>query len=289
MTPEHVLFIINPKSGTNRRIIDETMIRNHFDHPHWQISYTEYPGHAREIAQDALMHYDTIVAVGGDGTVNEIASALQGSDSILGIIPRGSGNGLSNTLHIPKDLKGALSVLSGGQSTLIDSMFLNEHCFVNMAGIGFDAHIAHLFKDFGPRGFISYARLVLREFGHYEGVKVEVVNNGSVSKMEPFLLSFANSTQYGNNAHVAPQALMDDGLVDVCSVDRFPLTSSPDLLYKLFSRKLTDSKYYHSFKAAELSIESENELLAHVDGEPLKLGNKVQVRVKQRNLKILVP
>ncbi len=288
--PRKILFIVNPHSGTSIKPINEEVIRSHFDHPNWSIESTKYAGHARDIAARAKDHVDAIIAIGGDGTVNEVVSAIVDSSVVLGIIPKGSGNGLSNFLGIPKDLTGALNLIKAGEVLAIDSMSLNEHRFVNMAGIGFDAHIAHIFKDFGSREFFSYSKLVVNEFRKYPGIRVKLRYNGNDTREESvFVLSFANSSQYGNNAHIAPAAVIDDGLTDVCIVRKFPLISSLAIVYKLFNKSLIDSSYYSSFKVQEIHVTSDTEMYAHVDGEPIVVGKEALLTVHSRNLKVLVP
>lgn len=285
-----ILFIINPHSGTSNESIDEGVIKDHFDHPNWSVQLTKYAGHAREIAAKAKEGMDVIVAIGGDGTVNEIASAIIDSSVALGIIPKGSGNGLSNFLGIPKALKGALDIVKSGRVIEIDTMSLNEHRFVNMAGIGFDAHIAHLFKDFGSRGFVSYSKLVVREFSRYSGVSVKLTyDDKTKTHQNAFVLSFANSSQYGNNAHIAPDAIINDGLADVCIVQKFPSIYAPVALYRMFGKTLGGSNYYDSFKIKKMQVKSEQAMSAHIDGEPINIGKEALLSVFSKNLKVLIP
>ncbi len=288
--PDRILFIVNPHAGTSKIPINEGVIKEYFDHSNWSLQLTEYAGHAREIAISALKDNDVVVAIGGDGTVNEVASALIDTTVRLGIIPMGSGNGLSNFLGIPRQLEGALKIIRNGSIKEIDTMSLNKHRFVNMAGVGFDAHIAHLFNDFGSRGFISYSKLVAKEFRKYEGIKVKMKSeNKDECHHEAFVLSFANSSQYGNNAHIAPLANISDGLADICSIKKFPIAQSPFVLYRMFNKSLSKSSYYDSFKTKELKLVSNIDLLGHIDGEPVKLGKEVLLTVYNRNLKVLVP
>ncbi len=285
-----ILFIVNPRSGTSKQTVNEEVINKLFDHPNWSIQLTKYAGHARDIATKAKENMDVIVAIGGDGTVNEIASAIIDSSVTLGIIPKGSGNGLSNFLGIPKSLSGAFEVIKTGKVIEIDTMSLNEHHFVNMAGIGFDAHIAHLFKDFGSRGFMSYSKLAAKEFGRYNGLKVKFnYREKTVIEQNAFVLSFANSSQYGNNAHIAPKAIINDGLADVCVIKKFPLIYAPIVLYRMFGKTLGGSNYYNSFKINEMQVSSQQAMPAHVDGEAVNIGKEAVLSVYSRNLRVLIP
>ncbi|MEM7299033.1 MAG: YegS/Rv2252/BmrU family lipid kinase [Bacteroidota bacterium] len=290
--PKKILFVTNPNSGTSRSGISEEAVRNHLSSEEWEIDFieTQYAGNAKEIASDAKNDMDIVVAIGGDGTVHEIASSIVDSDTALAIIPRGSGNGLSRFLGLPTRIEDSLKVISNFQVKLIDTIGINEFRFVNMAGIGFDAHIAHSFAGFGSRGFLSYGRLVLREFRKFGGVEVDLKMNGSgVQTEDAFLISFANSSQYGNNAHIAPEAVIDDGLLDVCVMHKFPLYSSGNIAFRMFNRTLTTSKYYKSYRVSELSFQSKNPLFGHVDGEPIDLGKSGNIKVYPKSLKVIVP
>lgn len=289
---KRILFIFNPHSGTSKRGLNSQLIMENFDAPDWECNVvpTTHAGHAKQMAKDASKNTDIIVAIGGDGTVNEVASAIVDTKVALAIIPRGSGNGLSNFLGIPKGLKQALEVIKRGKTRQIDTMTINNHRFVNIAGVGFDAHIAHLFKDFGTRGFISYSKLVMKEFMKYQGVKLKLGLNGSgFQDEEAFVVSFANSSQYGNNAHIAPQAIIDDGLMDVCIVKKFPLIQSPGLVMKLFNKSLNQSSFYSHNCTSKASIESESQLFGHVDGEPITLGKTATLKTYHQNLKVVIP
>lgn len=286
-----VTFIVNPHSGTGNQGLDQGIIQEYLGSDwHVDIVTTEYAGHARELCAELCNKVDVIVAVGGDGTVHEIAASLVDSTTSLAIIPRGSGNGLSLFLQLPAQVKEALKVIKQSKTRRIDAISINDHIFVNMAGVGFDAHIAHLFKDFGKRGFFSYGKLVLKEFSQYPGVKLNIKMNGSGELTEePFVVSFANSSQYGNNAHIAPGAIIDDGLLDVCVVDKFPLISSCAILLKLFTKSLNRSKYYKHYQVPEVVIQSDSDLLAHVDGEPINIGKKATLKVIPQCINVIIP
>ncbi|MDA0194337.1 MAG: diacylglycerol kinase family lipid kinase [Bacteroidetes bacterium] len=283
-----ILFIVNPKAGNQKSV--ERLIEDEFvDHKGTvQIITTMHRGHAAEIAAENRSFFKTIVAVGGDGTINEVASQLVHSDVKMGIVPRGSGNGLSYFLGIPVNLSQALQLVRDGDSRIIDTMKLNERCFVNMAGIGFDAHVANIFNEFGSRGFASYIRIVIREFLKYPGISYEVKTNIGSRLEEAFVLSFANSSQYGNNAHIAPYALIDDGLIDICKVAKFPGTSALGIVLKLFRGNIHKSRYYSYHQTSEFNINSKNDLIAHIDGEPIWVGKQIQVKVIPKSLKVIM-
>ena len=229
-----LLFIENPNSGTGKSSITNDLLSSTITGSDWSLVYTQYAGHAKEIASKHIGSVDVVVAIGGDGTINEISSVMTNTDVALGIIPRGSGNGLARFLGIPINHTEALDVILNGNVRKIDTMKLNDHHFVNVAGIGFDAHIAQLFQNYGSRGFLSYAKLVLSEFQKYSGITVSIGANQIERSFENvFVISIANSSQYGNNAHIAPQAVIDDGKADISVVDRFPLSAVPSSI-KIF-------------------------------------------------------
>lgn len=289
---QKILFIINPNSGPSSKPFDKKLIEKYLPNNfngEVKILTTEKAGHARELTEANKSDYDKIAAVGGDGTINEVASGLVGSDTRLGIIPRGSGNGLAFYLGIPKNLKKCLSVILDDNFRSIDTAKINNHFFINMAGIGFDAHVAHLFANFGSRGLLSYSRLVLREYSGYPGIQVITSANGQRQDNHAFLMSFANSSQYGNNAHIAPQAAIDDGLIDVCFIKKPTLLSSPVLVNRLFNKSINKSRLYNTIQTDRIEIESEIDMKAHVDGEPIMIGKKAAISVNKQSINVLVP
>ncbi len=286
-----LLYIINPISGTPRKnnifeIISQYTDTDLFD---FEIIKTQRAGHAFNLAQNAVSaNYDVVVAVGGDGTLNEVGKALVGSNTLMGIIPKGSGNGLARFLKIPLITKKAVKIINSLNYRLMDTVKINECFYLNVAGIGFDAHIAHLFSKSERRGFKIYAKLVLQEFRKYQGQNYQLKIDGRELKLNNvFMLSFANSSQFGNNAHIAPLAEIDDGLIDLCILKKFPDFRSLDIIFKLYSRHLIKSKYYEIHKAKKVEIFSDYDLLGHVDGEPLHFGNKLLIEVVPKSLKVI--
>ncbi len=286
-----LLYIINPISGTPRKnnifeIISQYTDTDLFD---FEIIKTQRAGHAFNLAQNAVSaNYDVVVAVGGDGTLNEVGKALVGSNTLMGIIPKGSGNGLARFLKTPFITKKAVKIINSLNYRLMDTVKINECFYLNVAGIGFDAHIAHLFSKSERRGFKIYAKLVLQEFRKYQGQNYQLKIDGRELKLNNvFMLSFANSSQFGNNAHIAPLAEIDDGLIDLCILKKFPDFRSPDIIFKLYSRRLIKSKFYKIHKAKKVELFANSDLLGHVDGEPLNFGNKLLIEVVPKSLKVI--
>ena len=209
---------MNPISGTSDKkdipyLIEELLDKEQFD---YSIRETEYAGHAYEIAKESKEQgIDIVVAVGGDGTVNEVGRALVHSNTALGIIPTGSGNGLARHLLIPMKIKGAIQVLNDCEITDLDYGIINEHPFFCTCGVGFDAFISEKFAEAGKRGPITYLENILKEGLKYEPETYEIEAGNGTIKKKAFLISCANASQYGNNAYIAPQASMSDGMIDV--------------------------------------------------------------------------
>ncbi|UII23560.1 diacylglycerol/lipid kinase family protein [Fulvivirga ligni] len=292
MTAQKALFIINPKSGTSRKANFPELIKAHLDSNKVsaEIIYTQYAGEGSEIAEREKNHYDIIVAVGGDGTINEIAKPLINSNTTLGIIPMGSGNGLARHLGVPLSPKGAIMLLNQQTSMKIDTIRLNKDIFVNVAGVGFDAHIASLFAESKKRGFFSYGMLALQEILRFQSTDFKLTIDGE-EKFEkaPFLVSIANSSQYGNNAHIAPGAEISDGLMDICVMRKVPLWYYPTLVFHLFNGTLTRSRYYKTWqgKAAHIHLlESEKNKNIHLDGDPYQLKDDIELEVNPLSLRV---
>ena len=288
---KRVLFLINPVSGIGRQKTIEKLIEKQIDHEKLQveIAYTQYRGHARELSAAASGKFDVVVAVGGDGTVNEVGSALINSSTALAIVPTGSGNGLARYLEIPLKINWAVQMINMMQLKKIDTLSVNKHISLNVAGIGFDAFISHRFADQKQRGPMAYMKLITREFSSYKSSNYRIAIDGEPHDLSAFLISFANSSQWGNNIHIAPGAKIDDGLINVCVIREFPKYSAPALLISLLDQSLDQSRYDVIRKARRISIESEDELMGHADGEPIVLGTKAEIKINPLSLKVVVP
>jgi YegS/Rv2252/BmrU family lipid kinase len=252
------------------------------------IVFTNGASHANEMAAEAINNYDLVVAVGGDGTVNETASALVGSNATLGIVPCGSGNGLSRFLDIPMDIQQSIENLNTGKTALIDSAQADGKPFFNMAGMGFDAHIAEVFAHGKKRGFITYIKSSLQEIIKYKPQTYHIEIDGTVYERKAFMLSFANSSQYGNNAHISPQASVQDGLIDVCIIKPFSLWRFPALGIRMFTKTTNKSKFVEIIKGKHVIIKREEPGPIHLDGEPMQAGAQVEIKVLPGSLKVIV-
>ena len=286
-----ICFIVNPISGVGKQKVVEELTAKHLNHSLFEskIIYTNAPKHATQLAKQAAEeNYNIVVAVGGDGSVNEVAKGLIGTTTAMALLPTGSGNGLARHLNIPLDLIKAIDVINKGKETTIDSINFNNETFVNVAGIGFDAYIGWEFAKYGKRGFSSYIKLVLREFSSYKAAKYELKIDGKTYFKNAFLISFANGSQWGNNAYIAPSADIADGIMDVAIIDTINWFNGLSIGYGLFNKKLHHSKHLEIIKAKEVLVKQSG-TIAHIDGEPIEIGNSISIKVNPLSLKIIIP
>ena len=286
------LFILNPKSGTSiGRNIDAVANTIHaaarkYGHSA-HILFTEARSHATELVIESLKTntWSAIVAVGGDGTVNEIAKPLLNSGTPLGILPLGSGNGLARHLGLPLTLNSSLKRLFEGNSITIDSAQLNDIPFFCTAGMGFDAYVGHLFSEQNQRGLSTYISVSFKAYWEYNPQSFQL--NGK--QIEAFSLTFANAGQFGNNAWVAPQASLQDGLLDICTIKPFPLWFGTSLAYQLFTKQMKSSRYIAYDKITESVVQTSQPPMIHYDGEPLQLDtNVIKIKINPQSLNVIV-
>lgn len=288
---KRLVFIINPISGTTNKkrmpeLIGETVDKDKAD---YEIRFTERPGHATEMATEAQKAgVDIVVAVGGDGTVNEVARALTNSRTALGIIPCGSGNGLARHLLIPMQPKKALQLLNTCEIHDLDYGMINDHPFFCTCGMGFDAVISMRFAEAGKRGPITYVENVLKEGLRYKPETYEIQDERGVTYQKAFLISCANASQYGNNAFIAPQASMSDGLMDVIIMEPFDVIDATQISIDMFNKTLDKSSKIKTFKAKELHIHRHHPGVIHYDGDPVMAGEDVDIRIHERGIRIVV-
>lgn len=292
MTKKRILFIVNPISGVSKKgllvkHIEATIDKSKFE---YTILYTEGPGHATKICEAyTAMETDMIVAVGGDGSVNEVAKGLVGSSTALGIIPAGSGNGLAHHLKIPVNSKKAIEIINQHKVIKIDTGSINEQLFVSIAGIGFDGFVAQKFAQKSRRGFLTYARIVAEEYPTYKPLNYKIEINEKLINTKALFIGFANSDQFGYGTSIAPHAKIDDGLLDVIIMQKPSVIEIPLLASLLYWRKVDLWKNMEIIKASELTVEMEDERWVNLDGEPKLLGVKLHIKVAPQSLNIIVP
>lgn len=281
-----IKFIINPVSGTGKQKGIEQYIATYFDN--YDIVYTEKSGDATILSKAAIeQKYDAVIAVGGDGTVNECAKALIGSNTALGVIPCGSGNGFAFHNGMNPIIEKAIIQLKNSSIKTIDSCTANGLPFVNVSGIGFDAHIANLFANLTNRGFANYIKLIYKEL-QYKARNYTISYNGKTEQVNALLISFANTTQYGNNFQISPKAKADDGLIDFVIVKDFSRWKVPQFLFKIAKGNAHLSKFVRIIQTDKMTITS-NEKLIHLDGEPTEVITTLKVKSIPKSLKTLIP
>lgn len=288
---QSILFIINPKSGTDKKIYIRQSIGRNIDTSKYayKVRYTEYAGHAEEIAREAAeAGVDIVVAVGGDGTVNEVARSLIHTNTALGIIPCGSGNGLARHLQLPIDPEGAIKMINEGCIKPLDYGTMNNLPFFCTCGMGFDAFISMKFANSGKRGLISYIENTLRETLTYKPNTYTLTFDDQEIEQQAFVIACANASQYGNNAFIAPAATMSDGLMDIIVLEPFTAIEAPQLALQLFNGTLTTNSRVKTFKAKKVRISRKGDDPVHVDGDPLMTGKDIEVEIHAKGIKIVV-
>ncbi|SDK69423.1 lipid kinase, YegS/Rv2252/BmrU family [Catalinimonas alkaloidigena] len=287
-----VWFVVNPLAGKRTNIDLAQLIRDHASPTHlaYEIHFSQYAGHSSLLAQEALAAgVEAVIAVGGDGTINEVASQLVGSSVALGIVPFGSGNGLARHLHIPLEPVRALQNLAVYSPYTIDTATLNGRPFFCTAGVGFDAHVGALFARSVRRGFRSYVTTTLQEYFKYESHRYRLCWDDQSLALEAFTITFANAGQYGNNAWIAPKADIADGVLDLCVLRPFPHYVMPVLGTQLFRRTLDQSPYLdiHPVKKVVLECDTSVPTPLHIDGEPLALEGPFTIAIRPGSLRVL--
>ncbi len=294
MSEEHkkVHAIINPISGVGSKRKIPEMIGEMFvcDTCSVEVSFTEYAGHASELTKNAIDNgVNTILAVGGDGTVNEVAQSMLHSNATLGIIPKGSGNGLARELFIPMDVKKALEVVLKGHVTTIDSCTANGRVFFTTCGVGFDAAVSKKFANEKHRGSLTYIKSTIEEFLSYKPEEYELLIDDTIREEKAFLVACANASQYGNNAFIAPHADIEDGKMDITILSPFtPLDIAP-LAIQLFTKQLERNSKIKTLKGREVTIIRKEPGIMHLDGEPIEAEAEIHISMDPGSLRVYTP
>ncbi len=287
-----ITFIVNPISGTHGKQAILDLIEKKLDLTKYEytVCRTEYAGHASEIARKASEEgCDIVVAIGGDGTINEIGRSLVHTNTALGIIPCGSGNGLARHLHIPMDAKGAIDTLNKGFQTTIDYGIIDGHLFFCTCGVGFDAFVSLKFADSGKRGLLTYLENTLHESLTYRPETYEIENSEGTVKYKAFLIACANASQYGNNAYIAPQASLTDGLMNITILEPFTVLDVPALSFQLFNKTIDQNSRIKTMTDKKIIIHRSKEGVFHFDGDPMIGGKDLEVEIKPKGLHIITP
>ena len=289
MKKKQIAFVINPVAGGKKKENILKIIYNNLSaDTAYDIFMWEEKNNFGEIQKQITSgKYDVVVAVGGDGTVNEVAKNLIGTNIVLGIIPRGSGNGLARTLGIPQETRMAVQRLESGTVRTIDNGTINGRNFFCTSGIGFDAHIGKLFATSKKRGLSSYFKITTRELFNYKAKTYSITANNETLLTKAFLITFANAGQYGNDFYIAPEAKLDDGLLHVAILRPFSVLSVFPLLVKILGKKAHQSKNIKTFTTNEIIISGLPKVDIHFDGEPGTAENEISVKINSASLKVI--
>jgi YegS/Rv2252/BmrU family lipid kinase len=282
---------MNPISGTQNKAGIPELIERTLDHEQfsYELRLTEHAGHASEIANEAKEQgVDIVVAIGGDGTVNEVARAIVHSNTALGIMPCGSGNGLARHLLLPMNLKKSIEILNRCEIHELDYGIINGHAFFCTCGMGFDAFVSQKFAEAGKRGPITYVENVLREGLKYKPETYEIQDEQGTTRAKAFLISCANASQYGNNAYIAPQASMSDGLLDVIIMEPFDVIEAPQISIEMFNKTLDKNSKIKTFKCQRLHIHRKQPGFIHFDGDPVMTDADVDIELKPKGIRVVV-
>lgn len=290
--PKRIVFIVNPKAGTNVQKHIQDSVDKQLDHRRFTygIWYTEKAGHATELVQKAIDEaYDIVVAVGGDGSINEIGAALMGTETVLGIVPAGSGNGLAMHLGYGRDIEMAVRKLNMATEETIDCGMLNGRAFINIAGLGFDGLVSIRMKGSNWRGFFPYFLKSIEAGLEYTPRVCTIELDDRTITEKCFAISIANGPMYGYNFKIAPDALLDDGLFDVVILKDAPKWQYFAALPAMLNGKIYDADFIQHFRSSRVKITSDGEHYVHLDGEGMKMDGELNFEIKPKALKILVP
>ena len=287
-----ILAVINPISGTsNKEFMPETIARcidpDKFD---VVVRFTQHASHATLLTEEAIKEgFYGVIAVGGDGTINEVAAALRDSSTALGIIPCGSGNGLARHLGIPMNVEKALEIINLDNIEALDYCTANDRPFFCTCGVGFDAHVSQKFAEAKKRGPLSYIQKTLVEYLKYRCKTYSIEMNDRVVTEKAFVIACGNASQYGNNAFITPRASMHDGLIDVTVIHPFTPLDTAVLGVLLFTRHIDQDTNINTFRTSELSIHRPKPDVMHIDGEPIMMDADIHIKCHKAGIKIFLP
>ena len=287
-----ILAVINPISGTsNKEFMPETIARcidpDKFD---VVVRFTQHASHATLLTEEAIKEgFYGVIAVGGDGTINEVAAALRDSSTALGIIPCGSGNGLARHLGIPMNVEKALEIINLDNIEALDYCTANDRPFFCTCGVGFDAHVSQKFAEARKRGPLSYIQKTLVEYLKYRCKTYSIEMNDRVVTEKAFVIACGNASQYGNNAFITPRASMHDGLIDVTVIHPFTPLDTAVLGVLLFTRHIDQDTNINTFRTSELTIHRPKPDVMHIDGEPIMMNADIHIKCHKAGIKIFLP
>ncbi|MBQ8223380.1 MAG: YegS/Rv2252/BmrU family lipid kinase [Bacteroidales bacterium] len=288
-----IIFIVNPISGHHNKNNFPNLVENHIDKNKYdyKIVFTEYANHATDLAMKAVdEEYDFVAAVGGDGTINEVAKCLIGKPQTLVIVPYGSGNGLARHLELPFKVEKLINeVINKGVVTKIDTATMNGVPFISIAGVGFDALIADYFAKDENRGFITYAKLITEKYPNFKPKEYTLIlDDNQTIECKPFFVTFANSSQFGYNAEISPKASVQDGLIDVCIFKKPNILEVPIVATYFLAKQIDKSNFIDIYMAKKIQLIRKNDEVVNIDGEPVKMEKNITIEINPLSLNILL-
>jgi YegS/Rv2252/BmrU family lipid kinase len=285
-----IAFVINPISGTGSKNSIPDLIHSDLDTALFepQILFTESRFHGRDLANGfAEAGYYAVVAVGGDGTVNEVARSLIHTDTALGIIPIGSGNGLARHLNIPLNVKKAIETINHAEVIQMDYGIVNSNPFFCTCGTGFDAYVSTEFAKGKERGIMAYIEKMITGYFNYKSQEYHLTGEDIDLKSKAFVMTFANASQWGNNAYIAPQASVQDGMMDISILSNFPVIAIPSLAIQLLTKTIDKDFFMTTLRTKEVVLHRDAPGPFHFDGEPYDEGTEIRVKMVADGLKVL--
>lgn len=291
-TSQNILFVINPIAGDiDKEALEEDILQIGEEHNTACHFYkTTGENDTQEIKKLLTdLKPDAVFAVGGDGTVSQVAALLIGTSTPLGIIPLGSGNGLSKDLHIPQDTEDALELIHSHVIRNIDTLEINGQPSIHLTDLGFNALVVKRFCDGETRGPGSYAWIALQEYLSYEPKFYTIETDTERFEGEAFMVTIANANAFGSNAAINPNGILNDGRFEICLIERFPKAAGLGILYKLYTDSIDDSVYTRKLTCHSATIYNRDHEVMHIDGEPVESGDVVKVVMKPRSLKVILP
>lgn len=292
MEKTKVCVIINPVSGTESKKNIPEEVAAAFNQKEFDvvIRITGYPGHATEIAEEAVKNnFKYVLTAGGDGTVNEVAKALINSESVLGIIPFGSGNGLARDLNIPLDSEKAIEIVLNGNTRTIDYGTANDNIFFCTCGVGFDAFISDKFAEEKKRGPLGYMRNIVEGVIDFKSEEYEIIHDEGSMKERAFLVTCGNASQYGNEVYITPEADIEDGKMNVAVLKPLHANDFLHTTFQLLTKNIDKNSKMTTFLTKNLTIKRSHAGIMHVDGEPIETGREIQVKILPKGLKVFAP
>ncbi|WP_299985752.1 diacylglycerol kinase family protein [uncultured Pontibacter sp.] len=288
----NLLFVINPIAGDiDKSELEEEIRTTCAEH---QLNCTIYrttgagdQDHVKK--QIELHHFDAVFAVGGDGTVSLVGALLIGSKTPLGIIPLGSGNGLSKDLGIPQDTEEALQLIHEHVVRNIDTIDLNGQPSIHLSDLGFNALVVKRFCEGDKRGPGAYAWIALQEYMNYEPKFYRIETDTENFEGEAFMVTIANANAFGSNAAINPSGILNDGRFEICLIEPFPKAAAPALLFRMYTDNIDGSVYTRRISCHKATVYNVDHEVVHIDGEPAELGEEIKVTMHPKSLKVILP